>query len=62
MVSRNGAEKLCRKRMDSTPRHTTAMLSSQKPRKQVHSTHGIVVVAGHSTFTMAQMDWPPIQD
>src|ERR1017187_4329812 len=62
MISRNGAEKLCRKRIDSTPRHTTNMFSSQKPRKHVHSTHGIAAVAGHSTFTIAQIDCPPIHD
>ncbi len=62
MVSRNGAEKLCRKRIDSTPRHTTAIFSSQNPRKHAHSTPGIFVVAGHSTFIIAAIDCPPIHD
>jgi len=53
MTSRNGAEKLCRKRIDSTPRQTTAMFSSQKPRKQIHKTEGIDADAGQSTLSIA---------
>ena len=41
ITSMKGAEKLCRKRIDSTPHQTTNMLSSQKPRKLAHKTAGI---------------------
>ena len=47
--------------MDSTPRHTTAIFSSQKPRKQIHSTVCEPACAGDSTPTMAATDCPPIQ-
>src|SRR5271168_3228583 len=62
ITSMNGAEKLCRKRMDSTPRQTTNMLSSQKPRKLAHNTAGMWAVDGHTTASMAAMAWPPSQD
>ena len=61
MTRRNGAAKLCRKRMESTPRQTTAMFRSQKPMKQAQSTQGMAVVEGQRTLTMAAMDSPPIQ-
>ena len=38
MTNMKGAPKACRWRMDSTPRHTTTMLRSQKPRKHAHKT------------------------
>src|ERR1035441_2265542 len=62
MSSRNGAEKLCRNRIDSTPHQTTYMFSSQKPRKHGHSTQGIAAVAGKRTLITAQIDSPPIHD
>src|SRR6202161_1923107 len=48
ITSMKGAEKLCRKRIDSTPLHTTNMLSSQKPRQLDHKTTGMCSVAGHT--------------
>src|SRR5580658_3176150 len=53
ITTMKGAEKLCRKRIDSTPLHTTSMLSSQKPRKLDHRTTGMFAVAGHTTWIMA---------
>jgi hypothetical protein len=41
MSSIKGAERLCRERIDSTPRHTTTMFNSQKLRKQAHRTQGM---------------------
>ena len=38
ITNMNGAPNACRCRIDSTPRHTTTMFSSQKPRKHAHST------------------------
>jgi hypothetical protein len=62
ITSMKGAEKLCRKRIDSTPHQTTNMLSSQKPRKLDHRTTGMLAVAGHTTWIMAAIAWPPNQD
>jgi len=56
-----GAEKLSRNRIDSTPFQTTIMLSSQKPKKQTHVTHGMPAVRGEMTFTICAMAVPPIQ-
>src|ERR1035437_9069289 len=53
ITSKNGAEKLCRCRIDSTPRHTTTMFSSQKPRKHVHNTPGIAAEGGQITLSIA---------
>ena len=36
ITNMNGAPKACKWRIDSTPRHTTTMLSSQNPRKHAH--------------------------
>src|ERR1700741_3638404 len=60
--SMKGAEKLCRKRIDSTPHHTTTMFSNQKQRKHVHSTQGMWMVCGRSTPTIAAMACPPSHD
>src|ERR1700712_2075024 len=49
ITNMNGAEKLCRKRIDSTPFQTTTMFSSQNPRKLAQRTAGICAVAGQST-------------
>src|ERR1700761_7166078 len=57
-----GAEKLCRKRIDSTPRQTTNMFSSQKPRKLAHNTTGMCAVAGQMTAIISAIAWPPSQD
>src|SRR5271154_89739 len=46
ITSMKGAEKLCRKRIDSTPHQTTNILSNQKPRKLAHKTTGVCSVAG----------------
>src|ERR1700722_16972822 len=62
ITNMNGAEKLCRKRIDSTPDHTTNILSSQNPRKLAHSTAGICAVAGQITAIMAAIAWPPNHD
>src|SRR6202167_3788499 len=62
ITSMKGAEKLCRKRIDSTPHHTTNMLSSQKPRKLDHKTTGMCSVAGQMMWIMAAIAWPPNQD
>src|ERR1017187_2896158 len=62
MISRNGAEKLCRKRIDSPPRHTTNMVGSQRPRKHPHSANGLAPVAGNTPFSIAQIYRPPIHD
>src|SRR5580658_9785308 len=53
ITSMKGAEKLCRKRIDSTPLHTTNILSSQNPRKLAHKTAGICSVAGQTTWIIA---------
>jgi len=47
-----GAPKACKWRIDSTPRQTTAMFSSQKPRKQVQRTPSIAANEGHTTESM----------
>src|ERR1700761_7524537 len=47
-----GAEKLCRKRIDSTPRQTMYMFNSQNPKKQSHVTHPVDAVPGTSTCTI----------
>jgi hypothetical protein len=54
MTSRNGAEKLCRKRIDSTPRQTTTCSAarSRGSKSTDHPRHR--GVAGHSTFTIAR--------
>src|SRR5580700_8065694 len=62
MTSMKGAEKLCRNRIDSTPRHTTYILRSQNPRKLAHSTDGIWAVVGHRTASIAAIACPPNQD
>src|ERR1700732_2181197 len=62
MTSMNGAEKLCKNRIDSTPRHTTYIFSSQNPRKLAHKTAGIWAVAGHRTPIIAAIACPPSQD
>src|ERR1700691_1828449 len=58
-TSISGAEKLCRNRIDSTPRHTTTIFSAQNPRKQTHVTLGRCAAAGHSTATIAAIACPP---
>src|SRR6201985_2556404 len=59
MTNIKGAEKLCRNRIDSTPRQTTYILSSQNPRKLAQSTEGACAVAGHSTAIIAAIACPP---
>src|ERR1700722_7587978 len=58
----NGAEKLCRKRIDSTPRQTTNILSSQKPRKLAHNTTGVCAVAGQMRAIISAMACRPGDD
>ena len=62
ITSMKGAEKPCRKRMLSTPRHTTNILSAQNPRKHAHTAHGTAATPGQITTSMAKMAWPPIHD
>src|SRR5271155_5367497 len=57
MTSMKGAEKLCRNRIDSTPRHTTYILRSQNPRKLAHRVKGVCAVAGQSTAIIAAIAW-----
>ncbi len=62
MTNMKGAPKACRWRIDSTPRQTTTMFSSQKPRKQAQRTPGLVATEGQMTPSMEWMAVPPIQD
>ena len=62
ITSMNGAEKLCKNRIDSTPHQTTNILSAQKPRKLTHSTAGLCAVAGQTTAIMAAIACPPNHD
>src|ERR1700744_5171056 len=57
----NGAEKLCRKRIDSPPRQPTNIFSSQKPRKLAHNTTGMWAVEGQMTAIISAIAWPPNQ-
>ena len=52
MMNMNGAAKPCRKRIDSTPRQTTTIFSSQKPRKQAHSAQSTCATEGQITTSM----------
>src|SRR3954447_7318569 len=62
MMNMKGAPKACRWRIDSTPRHTTTMLRSQKNRKLDQSTPVFPASEGQITTSMASMAWPPIHD
>ena len=62
ITNMNGAPKACRRRMDSTPRQTTAMLRSQKPRKHAHKMPRLPAAAGQMTMSIASMALPPIHD
>ena len=53
MTNMSGAPTAWRWRMDSTPRHTTTILSSQKPMKLAHKTTGCVATDGQITSSMA---------
>src|ERR1700733_3715755 len=62
MMNMKGAPKACRWRMDSTPRQTTTMFRSQKPRKQAQRMPELVATEGQMTANMEWMAVPPIQD
>src|SRR5271157_520205 len=62
MTNMKGAQKACKWRMDSTPRHTTTIFKSQKPRKQAHRIPSREAREGQITSSMEWMAWPPIQD
>src|SRR6478736_2295581 len=62
MINIKGADRLWRKRIDSTPHHTTTIFRSQNPRKQIHRTQGMWVVCGSITATIAAIAWPPSHD
>src|ERR1019366_2522799 len=62
ITNMKGAPKACRQRMDSTPRQTTARLSSQKPRKQAQSAPLLPAAAGQVTASIAWIAVPPIHD
>src|SRR5580698_3429973 len=62
MTNMKGAPKACRWRIDSTPRHTTNIFNSQKPRKQAHRTPSRAAIAGQITASMEWIAVPPIQD
>src|ERR1035438_2939686 len=62
MTNMKGAPKACKWRMDSTPRQTTTMLSSQKPRKQAHSTPSMDARDGQITPSMEKIAATPIRD
>ena len=57
ITSMNGAEKLCRKRIDSTPRQTISMFSAQKPRKLAHSTAGALAKSGGDSWFFLTADY-----
>ncbi len=62
MTNMKGAPKACRWRMDSTPRQTTTMFKSQKPRKHAHRMPSFEATDGQMTASMEWMAVPPIQD
>ena len=62
MTNMNGAPKACRRRIDSTPRQTTTMFSSQKPRKHAHKTPRLPRRDGQITTSIASIALPPIHD
>ena len=52
ITNMKGAPNACRWRIDSTPRHTTTMFSSQKPRKHAHNTPSVDATDGQMTASM----------
>src|SRR5271165_6999804 len=62
ITNMNGAPKACSLRMDSTPRQTTTILRSQKPRKHAHKMPRLPAAPGQITMSMASMALPPIHD
>jgi hypothetical protein len=45
----------------SMPRQITAILSSQKAKKQIHWPPAACAAPGHRILSMEKMAWPPIQ-
>ena len=62
ITNMNGAPNACSRRIDSTPRHTTTIFSSQKARKHVHSTPPFPAAPGQITISIASIALPPIHD